>query len=65
MDEVKKADENAGAERCGNHWPIVAMRMPPEQVQQLKAHAAALCLSVSDVIRTALLQKGAIKPLEA
>ena len=58
------AKPEAGAEKYGGGWPFVNMRMPEDQVQQLKAYAAARCLSVSDVIRMALLDKEIIKPRE-
>lgn len=64
MDETKKDDVGTTSEKYNGGWPFVALRMAPDHLQQLKSYAADRCLSVSNVIRIALLEKGVIKPRE-
>lgn len=59
---VDESAQPAGGETRREYWPMVNFRIPPEGQEQLEAYAKQRCISVSAVIRIALVDAGILKP---
>lgn len=46
-------------------WPIVAIRMPPECLRQLRSYAEKNVIGVSTAVRSVLLQAGVITAVDS